>query len=82
MSCMVETAYIPGLRSFDTLKDVLDYAIEEATVIGTSKGVTQGSEQERIRIIQAMLGAGCDWIFIQRITQLSEAGYLDLIKKY
>lgn len=79
---MIETNYVPGIRSFDTLKDVLDYAIEEATVQGTNKGLEQGAEQECIRIIQAMLGAKCDWGFIQRITGLDQNGYLKLVAKY
>lgn len=79
---MVETNYVPGIRSFDTLKDVLDYAIEEATVQGTNRGLEQGAEQERIRIVQAMLGSNCDWPFIQKITGLDQAAYLKLVAKY
>lgn len=79
---MVDTNYVPGIRSFDTLKDVLDYAIEEATVQGTNRGLEQGADHERIRIIQAMLGANCDWAFIQKITGLDQSGYLKLVAKY
>lgn len=79
---MVETNYVPGIRSFDTLKDVLDYAIEEATVQGTHRGLEQGADQERIRMIQAMLGLNCDWTFIQKVTSLDQAGYLKLVSKY
>jgi hypothetical protein len=79
---MTVSEYVPGMRSYDTLKDVLDYAIEEATVMGTQKGLLQGQEQERITIIQNMIANGFDWDLITKVTRVDKSEYLRLINKY
>lgn len=56
--------------------------LREEFAKGKTEGLEQGIALNKIAIVQALLADGCDWKLIQNATQLDQAGFEDLKKKF
>jgi len=60
----------------------LSLGIEQGVSKGLAQGLTQGIEQAKLHDIEQMLAKGCDWKFIQDITNIKSADFETLQTKY
>ena len=60
----------------------LSLGIEQGVSKGLAQGLTQGIEQAKLHDIEQMLAKGCDWKFIQEITNINSAEFETLQTKY